>query len=99
MHKNNTVNKNILSIDNTSVHTGFQLDSAADYHVSGNKSNFSSYSTTPHTVRVAGGTLVKTSGSGKLIFPTSDDKTEILNGAIHMLGQATRILSVSQLEK
>ena len=93
-HKKNNV-PTINSLDNST----YQLDTAADFHVSGDKSNFSSYSATVQTVRVAGGHQLNTAGHGDLIFPTIDNNIEILPGAIHMPGQIHCILSTAQLEK
>lgn len=93
-------NKNkILSLNRNIDSSDFQLDTAADFHVSGNLNDFSSYSSSIQTVRVAGGGQVITAGCGNLIFPSIDHKTEILTGAIHLPGQDFRILSTSQLEK
>ncbi|KAI0998378.1 hypothetical protein K3495_g9821 [Podosphaera aphanis] len=92
-------NKNVLSLKNPSDDVGYQLGTAADFHVSGNEIDFYSYSHIPKTVRVAGGNQVTAKGYGNLFFPASDGETEYLQGAIHMPGQRNRILSTAKLEK
>lgn len=89
----------ILSVHSTSDNRSYQLDTAADYHVSSNVSDFSSYSNSNKIVFVAGGNQVKTVGHGNLIFPSIDNQTDTLHGAIHMPGQTQCILSTAQLEK
>ncbi|KAI0993295.1 hypothetical protein K3495_g14888, partial [Podosphaera aphanis] len=79
--------------------SAFQLDTAADFHVSGNENDFSSYLSTTQTVRVAGGGQVTTAGCGDLKFPSVDNNIETLKGALHMPGQKHCILSTAQLEK
>ncbi|CCU76537.1 serine/threonine protein kinase domain protein [Blumeria hordei DH14] len=105
-NKHSTINeaqpgnrKHVLSVMESSENVSYQLDSGADYHVSGNENDFNSYSALSQTVRVAGGGSVATLGSGNILFPTSDGKIEHLHGAIHIAGETTRILSTAQLEK
>ncbi|KAI0991968.1 hypothetical protein K3495_g16218, partial [Podosphaera aphanis] len=71
----NQGNKNVLSVDRCLEDSSYQLDTAADFHVTGNKSDFSSYSPASQTIHVAGGGKVITSGRGDLNFPTVDGKT------------------------
>lgn len=40
--RNKNVNKKVLSVANTSCNSSHQLDTGSDYHVSGNKDDFSS---------------------------------------------------------
>lgn len=92
-------NKNsILSVNKIPDNTPYQLDTAADYHVAGNESDFSSYIKSPITIFVAGGGQVTAAGHGDLLLPTCDGKIEKLKGAILLPGQKTKILSTSQLE-
>lgn len=91
--------KKILSVDDNLEKLAYQLGTAADFHVSANKCDFSSYSKSSQTVRVAGGGQVTMAGCGDLLFPTVDNKTIIINGAIHLPGQKYKILSTAQLEK
>ncbi|KAI0991878.1 hypothetical protein K3495_g16309, partial [Podosphaera aphanis] len=90
--------KKILSLNKSSENLEYQLDTGADFHVIPNVNDFSTYSKSPQTVFVAGGSQISTSGKGDLLFPTSDGKTEILKGAVHLPLQKNRILSTSQLE-
>lgn len=93
------IRKQILSLDKLEDKPVYQLDTAADFHVSGNKDDFSSYINSPQTVRVAGGGKVNITGSGDILLPAIDNKTDRLEGAIYMPGQRTRILSTAQLER
>ncbi|KAI0993028.1 hypothetical protein K3495_g15156, partial [Podosphaera aphanis] len=90
--------KQVLSVE-SSDSVSYQLDTGADYHVSSNENDFYCYSAHSKSVRVAGGGIVNTLGSGDILFPTSDGKIEHLNGAIHISGESNRILSTAQLEK
>lgn len=92
-------NKNVLSLHNPQDNSGYQLDTAADFHVSGNELDFSSYTSSPQIVRVAGGSQVTATGRGNLMFPSIEGNTELLSGAIHIPGQTNRIISTAQLEK
>ncbi|POS83968.1 hypothetical protein EPUL_004289 [Erysiphe pulchra] len=97
-YKNYNVSK-ILSVNNPLDSSYYQLDTAADCHVSGNIKDFSSYSKSLQLIGVAGGGQITTNGHGDIFLPTSDGKFEILSGAIHLPGETTRILSTFQLEK
>lgn len=90
---------NVCSLNNNIDNPTFQLDTGADLHVSGNKLDFSSHDSTVQSVRVAGGGHVTSIGCGNLILSSIDNKTEVLNGAIHIPGQKHCILSSAQLEK
>ncbi|KAI1004389.1 hypothetical protein K3495_g3824 [Podosphaera aphanis] len=90
--------KKILSLNKSSENLEYQLATGADFHVTPNINDFSTYSKSPQTVFVAGGSQISTTGKGDLLFPAFDGKTEILKGAIHLPLQKNRILSTSQLE-
>ncbi|KHJ32951.1 putative serine threonine protein kinase domain protein [Erysiphe necator] len=77
----------------------YQLDTAADCHISGNSKDFSTYSISSEPIGVAGGGQVISTGRGDLIFPTSDGKIDNLKGAICIPGEKAIILSTAQLEK
>lgn len=98
-NNNNEKQSTVLSVNKLPDNSSYQLDTAADFHVSGIENDFSSYSKISQIVGVAGGGQVVTAGQGDIIFPTFDGKLEKLNGAIHLPGEKTRILSTSQLEK
>ncbi|KHJ32989.1 putative serine threonine protein kinase domain protein [Erysiphe necator] len=97
-NKNSSGSK-ILSVNKPTETSCYQLDTAADFHVCGNEDDFSSYFKSSQLIGVAGGGQVTTDGHGDMFLPTSDSKLEILNGAIHLSGENTHILSTSQLEK
>ncbi|POS85366.1 hypothetical protein EPUL_004436 [Erysiphe pulchra] len=92
--RNVNVNSKVLSVVNPS--DSYQLDTGSDYHVSANKDDFSSYSTSPVNVQVAGGDQVKALGRGSLNFPSLNNQKDVLHGAIHIPGQKQTILSTSQ---
>ncbi|POS82500.1 hypothetical protein EPUL_006648, partial [Erysiphe pulchra] len=97
-NKNSSGSK-ILSVNKPTDTSCYQLDTAADLHMYGNKDDFSSYFKSSQLIGVAGGGQVTTDGHGDMFLPTSDGKLEILTGAIHLSGENTRILSTFQLEK
>ncbi|KAI0994165.1 hypothetical protein K3495_g14017 [Podosphaera aphanis] len=97
--KTDNFSKNVLSIKDSQDDSGYQLDTAAEFHASGNKSDFSSNSGISQTVQVAGGNIVTAVGRGDPIFPSSNGKLEVLKGAIHIPGQIHRIISTAQIDK
>ncbi|POS83974.1 hypothetical protein EPUL_003988 [Erysiphe pulchra] len=73
-NKNSGVTK-ILSVNNPSNTLYYQLDTAADSHVSGNIEDFSSYSKSPQLIDVTGADQITTNSYDDMILPTLDDQT------------------------
>lgn len=88
LNSQNKSQKKILSIGSNTSDNRYQLDTAADFHVSGIENDFDSYCF-PQTIRVAGGGRITATGKGNLLLPSIDGKLETLNGAIHLPGEKT----------
>ncbi|KAI0995619.1 hypothetical protein K3495_g12561 [Podosphaera aphanis] len=97
-NKKNMGGSKILSVNKPSHSSYYQLDTAADAHVSGNIEDFS-YSKSSQLIGEAGGGQVTTDGYGDMFLPTADGKLEILSDAVHLPGETTRVLSTLQPEK
>jgi len=61
--------------------------------------DLSYYIPEPTTMTIAGGNQITSLGHGRLVMPSLDRGSEHLPGAILLLSQKDRLLSLKQLEK
>lgn len=80
--KNNNQQR-VSSLESQTDRSKYQLNTAADYHVSGFKDDLVSYSPFSKSFRGAGGGRITTTGRVNLLLPALDEKLEALHWALH----------------
>lgn len=95
--KDKTANISAVTKVPTPPGKSYMLDSGADNHVAGNKTDFSSYVTGPALCQLANGSTAQILGRGELLVPTLNGHLH-LTDCIHMAGVQNTILSLAKLE-